>query len=58
MVQLWLVLVLSGLSLWWFRSKRLPPDFPPGPRFPLPLVGDAFALGRDVTQGFKKLAEK
>ena len=52
---LWLGAFVA-LCVLWFLSKRHPPNFPPGPRLPLPLIGDAYVLGKDVTQGFRKLS--
>jgi len=46
------------VAVLWFRSKRHPKNFPPGPRFPLPLIGDAWVLGSDVTLARNKLADR
>ena len=46
------------LLLYHFKSTQQPKDFPPGPRFPLPLIGDGYALGSDITKGLHKLREK
>ncbi len=57
---LWISAAVAG-GLWlycWSASRRHPPDFPPGPRLPLPLIGDAYVLGKDVTSGFRKLSKK
>ena len=33
------------------KKFKLPHDFPPGPRFALPLVGHAHAIGADLMEG-------
>ena len=50
--------LLILLTVYHIKKSRLPKDFPPGPRFPLPFVGDGYILGSDVTTGFQKLREK
>jgi len=35
----------------WLQYKKHPEKFPPGPRFPLPLIGDGYILGRDMADG-------
>ena len=46
-----------GLYTYWM-SWTHPKKFPPGPRKPLPLVGDAYILGADMDKGFQALQEK
>ena len=46
------------IGFWYWKSYRLPKDYPPGPRLPVPLVGDAYVLGSDLDRGFKSLFEK
>ena len=43
------------LSLWFYITSRLPSSFPPGPRFPLPFIGDTIYLGSNIVTGLKKL---
>ena len=43
---------------WWLRSTRHPKDFPPGPRFPLPFLGDFLALKGDVFEGPEELRRR
>ena len=46
------------IGFWYWKSFSHPKDYPPGPRLPLPLVGDAYILGSDLDTGFQKLFEK
>jgi hypothetical protein len=46
--------VFAGVC-WWRRTFAHPSGLPPGPRWPLPLVGDAWWLGRDLTAGLWNL---
>ena len=46
------------IGLWYWKSWRHPKDFPPGPRLPIPVVGDAYVLGNDLAKGFSNLSEK
>ena len=52
-----LLCILLVLMLWKY-SKRLPASFPPGPRSPLPVVGDAYILKGNLSKGFGKLHHK
>ena len=55
----YLVVVLSLLAfIWYWKTSQLPKNFPPGPRFPLPIVGDAYILGRDISGGMSKVTKK
>ena len=39
------VALAAGLVSWWFLvATKLPDSFPPGPRLPLPIVGDSYRL--------------
>ena len=55
-----LLIFLSALSIWWYWKKVwiYPTNFPPGPRFPLPVLGDAIALGSEPPVNLKKLHQK
>ena len=44
--------------IWYWKSCQHPSNFPPGPRLPLPLLGDAYILGDDLEKGFKNLVLK
>jgi len=46
------------LILWYWKSYRHPSSFPHGPRFPLPMLGDAYILGKDIEKGIKNLTLK
>lgn len=52
-----IILVLT--FVWYYiRSFRHPKYFPPGPKLPLPLIGDAYLLGKDFSSGFSALVRK
>ncbi len=58
-----LLLLSSSLAVvsaaWWLLvCRRHPRDFPPGPRMPVPFLGDTWAMGGDLPKGFTKMAEK
>nr|WAQ80658.1 methyl farnesoate epoxidase/farnesoate epoxidase [Tigriopus japonicus] len=55
MVLLLFLVVLS----WWYTFKFLHPrGFPPGPRLPLPLLGDSLTLDSNFVDGLDKLRIK
>ncbi len=60
MFLLLLSAVLALLASLWLLAlrRRHPPGFPPGPRAPLPLIGDLAAVGNNLTEGFEALARK
>ena len=35
-----------------------PKDFPPGPRLPLPFIGDGYVIGNDIIPGLQKMKKK
>ena len=41
--------------VWFIKSSILPEKFPPGPRFPLPLMGDAYRLGEKMGAGLVEM---
>ncbi len=58
---MWLLfcVVLVFLTAYWFLvATRLPKDFPPGPRFTLPVLGNALQLGWRMQTGIDRLAAK
>ena len=48
------------LVFWWWitKDRSYPDNFPPGPRLPLPVIGDAWCLGADVCKGSNQLIAK
>ena len=57
MIDLILFIIFILVLYWWFLT-RLPKDFPPGPRFPIPILGDNLSLGDNITMGIANLTEK
>ena len=54
-----IVTSLIFLFWWWItKDKRYPENFPPGPRLPFPLIGDAWCLGTDLYKGLRRLVAK
>ncbi len=59
-----MLLILTAASIvsfvLWYRLKVwvYPDNFPPGLRLPLPLIGDAWALGKDLAPGIIDLHRK
>ena len=58
MLDVALVFAFMLLFFWYVKSWTHPINFPPGPRKPLPFVGDSYILGRDLSRGFYRLQEK
>ena len=52
-----LVFVVTFLFVWYWQNWKHPKKFPPGPRLPLPIVGDAYLLGKEVFTGLCGLVE-
>ena len=46
-----LIAALIAAVLWWVVATLPPKNFPPGPRFPLPVVGDALKIGKNLVKG-------
>ncbi len=54
-----LAIFAALLVLYWFLvATRHPKDFPPGPRFTLPVLGNALSLGADISAGFERLRRR
>ena len=53
-----IIIILILLFVWYIISFRHPKYFPPGPKLPLPLIGDAYLLGKDFSSGFSALTRK
>ncbi len=52
--MLFWITVLSGLWLvYWYKATRVPKNFPPGPRYPLPVLGDLHLLGSNLQNGLR-----
>ena len=55
-----LLLVFIGVLFifWYIKSRGHPKNFPPGPRLPLPILGDSYKLGKNLNSGFQSLTKK
>ena len=53
-----IAIILVLILFWYISSWRHPKYFPPGPILPLPLIGDACLLGKDVSEGFSALIKE
>ena len=53
-----LVTLIVMFLAWFWKKSQHSKKFPPGPRFPVPVLGDAYVLGDDLEKGFKKLILK
>lgn len=53
-----LVTLIVMFLTWFWKKSQHSKKFPPGPRFPVPVLGDAYVLGDDLEKGFKKLILK
>ena len=58
MLEIFLTFMAILSSIWYIKSWFHPKDFPPGPRFPFPIIGDLYLVGSDFVKGLKKLKEK
>ncbi len=50
--------VVLLLRLYLNNVRVYPKNFPPGPRLPLPIFGDALAIGRELPPGLERLHKK
>ena len=51
-----LLIFLCFLGIFWYwKSSKHPESFPPGPRRPLPIIGDGYVLGGDLAKGLGQL---
>ena len=53
-----IIFILVLAIVWYIKKWRHPKDFPPGPRVPLPLLGDGYVLGTKINDGFSFLIRK
>ena len=53
-----LVTLIVMFLAWFWKTSQHSKKFPPGPRCPVPVLGDAYVLGDDLEKGFKKLILK
>ena len=58
MLLLLVILVFVTFCIYWRSATKHPEDFPPGPRFPLPFLGDALALRGDIFEGPRQQRSK
>ncbi len=58
MLDIVLVFVIILGLVYYIKSSQHPERFPPGPRAPLPVLGDAYLLGQDFIHAFKGLRKK
>ena len=59
LLQIFVAVFLLLLIFWYYKkSIRHPNDFPPGPRLPLPVLGDSYKLGKDFAFGFQSLTKQ
>jgi len=55
--MLWVIFAAVLIGLYFYSIKH-PHNFPPHPKFSLPLIGDVHMVGKDINQGFKRMHEK
>ena len=53
-----MVFITILLIFWYIKSRQHPTNFPPGPRFPLPIIGDAHTIGKDFSKGLINLSNE
>ena len=58
MIDLVIVFVIIFSIVWFIKTCQHPEDFPPGPRLPLPFMGDSYTLGKNLDVGLSKLTKK
>ena len=58
MLDLLLVFLTVLYIIWYVNSCLHPKHFPPGPRAPLPVIGDVYRLGSDIAKGLELFTKK
>ena len=58
MAMIFAVFLTTLFFVWYFRKWSHPERFPPGPRLPIPIIGDAYILDQDLYKGLCDLAKK
>ena len=56
-----MILVVFFVTLsfvWYWQNWSHPKRFPPGPRLPIPIIGDAYTLDKDLYKGLCDLVNR
>ena len=51
------VFFVTLLFVWYWQNWSHPKRFPPGPRLPVPIIGDAYTLDQDLYKGLCNLVD-
>ena len=52
------VFFVTLLFVWYWQNWSHPKRFPPGPRLPVPIIGDAYTLDQDLYKGLCNLVDR
>ena len=52
------VFLVTLLFVWYWQNWSHPKRFPPGPRLPVPIIGDAYTLNQDLYKGLCNLIHR
>ena len=52
------VFLVTLLFVWYWQNWSHPKRFPPGPRLPVPIIGDAYTLDQDLYKGLCNLIHR
>ena len=52
------VFLVTLLFVWYWQNWSYPKRFPPGPRLPVPIIGDAYTLNQDLYKGLCNLIHR
>ena len=58
MIEILFAITTILVIVWGLFSTRHPRNFLPGPRAPLPLMGDSYVLGKKLDVGFTNLTRQ